>query len=95
MTRRSQVALFRGADRGKDQSYFLFALSQRTTVAHTMFPLGEMHKTEVREQARRLDCRWPSGKRVRIFASAITKRWWRPTLNESETKGGDVVDRGG
>jgi tRNA-specific 2-thiouridylase len=47
------VALLRGADRGKDQSYFLFALS-RDQLAHTFFPLGEMHKTEVREQARRL-----------------------------------------
>lgn len=46
-------ALFRGADRSKDQSYFLFALSQ-AQLARTLFPLGEMHKTEVREQARRM-----------------------------------------
>ena len=35
------VSLFRGADRGKDQSYFLFALSQNQ-LTHTLFPLGEM-----------------------------------------------------
>ena len=48
-----RVALLRGADRSKDQSYFLFALSQEQ-LAHTMFPLGGMQKTEVREKARAL-----------------------------------------
>ena len=45
--------LLRGADRGKDQSYFLFALSQQQ-LAHTLFPLGELQKSEVRALARRL-----------------------------------------
>ena len=40
-------SLLRGADRGKDQSYFLFALSQQQ-LAHTLFPFGEMQKSEVR-----------------------------------------------
>src|SRR5262245_3689655 len=37
-------SLLRGADRSKDQSYFLFALSQQQ-LAHTLFPLGEMQKS--------------------------------------------------
>ena len=45
-------SLLRGADRSKDQSYFLFALSQKQ-LARTLFPLGEMQKSEVRELARR------------------------------------------
>jgi tRNA-uridine 2-sulfurtransferase len=40
-------------DRGKDQSYFLFGLSQEQ-LARTDFPLGELNKQEVREIARRL-----------------------------------------
>lgn len=48
-----QNRLLRGADRSKDQSYFLFALSQ-DQLAHTLFPLGGMRKTEVREQAGRM-----------------------------------------
>ena len=32
--------LLRGVDRGKDQSYFLFALSQEQ-LAHALFPLGD------------------------------------------------------
>jgi tRNA-specific 2-thiouridylase len=42
--------LFRGIDRSKDQSYFLFALDQ-DQLGRTMFPLGEMTKSEVIELA--------------------------------------------
>lgn len=45
--------LRRAADLDKDQSYFLFELRQEQ-LAGVRFPLGEMSKTEVREQARRL-----------------------------------------
>ncbi len=44
--------LLRGCDRRKDQSYFLHALSQ-SQLAHILFPLGELTKSEVREIARR------------------------------------------
>jgi tRNA-uridine 2-sulfurtransferase len=40
-------------DRAKDQSYFLFSLTQ-TQLARTRFPLGDLTKDEVRRQARRL-----------------------------------------
>ncbi len=42
-----------GKDSGKDQSYFLYRLSQYQ-LAHSVFPLGEMHKSEVIETARRM-----------------------------------------
>lgn len=48
-----QSSLWRGSDRNKDQSYFLFSLSQEQ-LAHTLFPLGNLDKGEVRSQARRL-----------------------------------------
>lgn len=48
-----RVALLRGADKNKDQSYFLFALSQEQ-LAHTLFPLGDWKKEEVRQKAREL-----------------------------------------
>jgi tRNA-specific 2-thiouridylase len=44
--------LLRGKDRRKDQSYFLFGLTQEQ-LAKTLFPLGELTKPEVREIARR------------------------------------------
>jgi tRNA-specific 2-thiouridylase len=39
------------ADASKDQTYFLFGLTQQQ-LARTVFPLGEMRKTETRELAR-------------------------------------------
>lgn len=50
---RGQRALFRGKDRSKDQSYFLFGMSQ-SALDMTLFPLGDLVKDEVREHARRL-----------------------------------------
>src|SRR5215471_8333675 len=44
--------LLRGKDRKKDQSYFLFGLTQEQ-LSKTLFPLGELTKPEVREVARR------------------------------------------
>ena len=45
--------LLRGADASKDQSYFLFTLSQ-AQLAHAMFPVGALQKQEVRDRAREL-----------------------------------------
>jgi tRNA-specific 2-thiouridylase len=47
---RNRWILSRPADRSKDQTYFLFGLTQ-DQLAHTLFPLGEMHKPQVREMA--------------------------------------------
>jgi tRNA-uridine 2-sulfurtransferase len=47
------TALLRGADRNKDQSYFLHALGQ-DALRSALFPIGEMQKAEVRAHARRL-----------------------------------------
>jgi tRNA-uridine 2-sulfurtransferase len=46
--------LKRPADASKDQTYFLFGLTQEQ-LAHTLFPLGGYTKPEVREQARAFD----------------------------------------
>jgi tRNA-specific 2-thiouridylase len=45
--------LRRAIDAGKDQTYFLFGLTQRQ-LARTLFPLGEMKKAEVRALARQM-----------------------------------------
>lgn len=43
-------ALLRGTDPAKDQSYVLYHVNQ-DTLAHMLFPLGDMTKTETRELA--------------------------------------------
>ena len=45
-------ALLKGCDDNKDQSYFLYRLNQHA-LAHSLFPLGELAKLEVRDIARR------------------------------------------
>ncbi len=47
---RQQYELLKGLDAAKDQSYFLHRLTQ-AQLARTLFPLGELHKTEVRRIA--------------------------------------------
>lgn len=48
--RDGRFALMRARDSGKDQSYFLYRLSQRQ-LARQLFPLGELTKEEVRRIA--------------------------------------------
>ncbi len=45
--------LSKGTDTHKDQSYFLFSLTQEQ-LGRTLFPLGDMSKPEIREIARRI-----------------------------------------
>ena len=45
-----EIALLKAKDLGKDQSYFLHAVSAEA-LAETVFPLGELLKTEVRQIA--------------------------------------------
>ena len=48
--------LLRGADNNKDQSYFLYCLTQKV-LSRLKFPLGEMKKEETRKEALRLGLR--------------------------------------
>ncbi|MDP9161607.1 MAG: tRNA 2-thiouridine(34) synthase MnmA, partial [Acidobacteriota bacterium] len=50
---RGRWLLSRPADNSKDQTYFLFGLTQEQ-LSRTIFPLGDMTKPQVRERARHL-----------------------------------------
>jgi len=47
-----RLELLKGIDSGKDQSYFLYTLGQ-AELAKSLFPIGHLPKTEVREMARK------------------------------------------
>ena len=51
--REGTFELLRGVDASKDQSYFLHRLNQQQ-LARTLFPVGELRKTRVREIAREI-----------------------------------------
>ena len=53
-TATGRYQLLRAVDDGKDQTYFLFGLTQQQ-LARTLFPLGELTKPEVRELARSMN----------------------------------------
>jgi len=86
--------LLRGADRSKDQSYFLFALS-RDQLARTLFPLGGMQKNDVREMARRLGLMAAERPESQDICFGDYKALVASHARASELGAGDVVDRSG
>ena len=93
--------LLRPADETKDQTYFLFGLTQ-AQLARTLFPLGTMTKTEVREMARSMDlsvaakddsqeiCFVPNGD----YAAFLTA-WLKETGGPPPPTGGPIVTTDG
>jgi tRNA-specific 2-thiouridylase len=86
--------LLRGKDDSKDQSYFLWALTQ-DELAQTLFPVGDMTKSEVREMAKELGLATAEKAESQdiCFVSGKLKNF----LNRMgvEDKAGDVVDKSG
>ena len=94
--------LLRGRDRNKDQSYFLWELTQEQ-LSRALFPLGEMDKTEARDVARSSElytaekaesqeiCFVPDGK-----YSEFIDRYLTHEGREAEIPtGGEIVDASG
>src|SRR5574337_1007927 len=96
--------LKRALDRARDQSYFLFGLTQEQ-LSRTRFPLGELHKDEVRAIARRHGlalaekpdsqeiCFVPGGDYKRFIDAYLAEQGETPgeTAGELVTTGGEVV----
>jgi tRNA-specific 2-thiouridylase len=83
--------LKRAADLSKDQTYFLYALTPEQ-LSHTLFPVGEYAKTEVREMARSLGLETADRSESQDF---ITGTDYSPFFREGEIKEGDIVDEEG
>jgi tRNA-specific 2-thiouridylase len=87
----ARASLLRGSDQAKDQSYFLFALSQ-DQLAHALFPLGGMNKSEVREKARRLGLPAADRPESRDICFGDYKALVESFARESDLGGGEIVD---
>ena len=64
--------LLRGVDAGKDQSYFLFEMTQ-SQLSRVIFPLGGYPKSEVRAMAESMGCRFLRNPTARRFASSLAR----------------------
>ncbi len=92
--RSGRWVLKRPADRSKDQTYFLFGLTQEQ-LAHTLFPLGEMRKPDVRETAKQAGLRLfekPDSQEICFIPGGDYKQFLDAYLDE---QGEEVPDTGG
>jgi tRNA-specific 2-thiouridylase len=93
--------LRRGVDASKDQTYFLFGLTQ-DQLSRTLFPLGGLNKTEVRELARELAvpvAAKPDSQEICFVAngdySAFIDAYFREQGTTRPDTRGEVVDTDG
>ena len=89
-----RASLARGTDRNKDQSYFLFTLSQ-DQLAHTLFPLGDLQKTEVRGVARRLGLSVAERPESQDVCFGEYRSFVESWADPKDIPGGEIVDRSG
>jgi tRNA-specific 2-thiouridylase len=89
-----RASLARGADRNKDQSYFLFALSQ-DQLAATLFPLGDLQKTEVRGVARRLGLSVAERAESQDVCFGEYRSFVESLAEPEDIHCGEIVDRAG
>jgi len=94
--------LKRPADKSKDQTYFLFGLTQQQ-LSRTLFPLGGMTKPEVRELARKHNlmiaekpdsqeiCFVPGGDYKRFLEAYLAEQGELPARTSNKTIAGEMV----
>ncbi|HTW14569.1 MAG TPA: tRNA 2-thiouridine(34) synthase MnmA [Nocardioides sp.] len=92
------IELHRAVDGGKDQSYVLGVLDQQQ-LAHSLFPLGDTPKPEVRAEAARrglLVADKPDSHDICFVADGDNAGWLREKLGErAPNHGGAIVDEAG
>lgn len=91
-----RFSLYRGKDRSKDQSYFLFGLDQEQ-LASSLFPLGDYLKEEVRRLAEEKEIPTagkPESQEVCFIPGNDYQRFLRETSPESARPGEIVTTKG-
>lgn len=91
--REGRWCLLKGVDPGKDQSYFLYGLP-RPLLPRIRFPLGGLHKEQVRElaQARGLTtAQKPESQEICFVTGASYKDFVRQRLDQAQVKPGRLV----
>ena len=89
--------LLRGVDDAKDQSYFLFALTQEQ-LSRAMFPVGDMTKPDVRAYAERLKLAVadkPDSHEICFIPDGQTGDFVERHMDADAARTGDIVDSSG
>jgi tRNA-specific 2-thiouridylase len=85
--------LLKAADAGRDQSYFLYTLTQEK-LGHVLFPLGEYNRDEVKQMAKQAGL--PAAARSSQDICFISRKNYATFLSQRfSTLPGDVVDTRG
>lgn len=86
--------LYKAADDNKDQTYFLYRASE-DALKHTLFPLADMKKPQVREEARKRGL-MTAAKKESMGICFVGKVGIREFLSQYvETEPGSIVDQNG
>ncbi|NMB44951.1 MAG: tRNA 2-thiouridine(34) synthase MnmA [Firmicutes bacterium] len=91
--RTGRYLLCRGIDKGKDQAYALYTLTQ-DQLAHTLFPVGEYRKEEIRAMAADLGlgvADKPDSQEICFVPNNDYRQFLRENTPES-TRPGEIVD---
>jgi len=92
----SNYKLLKGKDSKKDQSYVLYTMNQEA-LAHTLFPLGDLTKQEVRKIARELElpvAEKEESQEICFVEEDDYGRFIREAIPKT-VKPGDIVDKAG
>ena len=89
------IEMHRAVDHGKDQSYVLGVLTQEQ-LAHSLFPLGDSTKTDVRREAEArglMVANKPDSHDICFIADGDNAGWLAEKLGDlAPNRGGDIVD---
>lgn len=93
---KGEVHLLRGKDEGKDQTYFLYNLTQ-DKLKHLLFPVGDYTKSEVREIAKRFDLKELENKPESQGVCFYPEKTYMPFLQrylkpDEDFEAGDIED---
>ncbi len=93
--RTQDAKLLSAIDESKDQSYFLYRVSEEA-LKHTLFPLGEMRKSAVRREAAKrglLTAAKPDSVGICFIGEVSIKQFLLSELGEQPS--GDIIDQNG
>ena len=89
--------LLKGVDTKKDQSYFLYRVTQEQ-LAHTLFPIGDFTKDEIRAKAKELDLpvyEKKESQEVCFIRDKDYREFLRKQLPAKYFAAGEIVDKAG